>query len=56
MNKGIIISGIIEKIIIATAVILVSKVSYSEKGKVEVLTGTPAEHYPEMDKDKFCGK
>ena len=55
MNKGIVISGIIGIIIITTVVILVSSVSDIEKGEVEVLTGTPSDNYPEIDRDKFCG-
>lgn len=55
MNKRIIISGIIGIIIITSVVILVSSVSDTEKEAVEVLTGTPADNYPEIDRDKFCG-
>jgi len=55
VNKGIIISGIIGIIIITTGVILVSSTSDIEKGEVEVLTGTPSDNYPEIDRDKFCG-
>ena len=55
MNKGIIISGIIGIIIIATTVILLSNDSVTENEEVEVLTGTPADNYLEIDREKFCG-
>jgi len=56
MNKGIIIiSGIIAIIIMATIVIFVSNFSESENENVEVLTDTPADNYPVIDREKFCG-
>jgi len=55
VNKGIIISGILAIIIVTTAIILVSNVSDTENKKFEALTGTPADNYPEFDREKFCG-
>jgi len=59
MNKGIIISGIIGIIIITTTVILFSSVSDSENEEIEVevefFTGTPADNYLTINREKFCG-
>ena len=55
MNKGVIISGIIGIIILATAVILVSNINDTENLENEVLAGTPEYNYPETDREKFCG-
>jgi virginiamycin B lyase len=55
MKKGIIISGIIGIIIIATTMILVSNVLDFKNGDIIIVTGNPAENYPEIDRDKFCG-
>ena len=55
MNRGVIVSGIVGIIIIAITVILISNFTDTENEDVEVLTGTPADNYPEKDKKKFCG-
>ena len=55
MNRGVIVSGIVGIIIIAITVILISNFTDTENEDVEVLTGTPADNYPEKDRKKFCG-
>ena len=56
MNKTITLSGIIGILVIATFVILLSNGSDAKNQvRVEVLTGTPADNYPEIDREKFCG-
>jgi virginiamycin B lyase len=55
MIKGIIIFGIIAILIISTIVVLVSNVSETENEEVDVLTGTPADNYLEISREKFCG-
>jgi len=57
MNKRIIISGIIGILVIAMTVVLLSSGIDTKNAdvRVEVLTGTPADNYPEIDREKFCG-
>ena len=55
MNKGIIITSIIVIFVISSVLILISDFSDNENIEVEVLTGTPADNYPQNDREKFCG-
>ncbi len=55
MNKGIIITSIIVIFVISSVLILISDFPDNENIEVEVLTGTPADNYPQNDREKFCG-